>query len=82
MKLKTRNWSKRSDKRSEVLYSLSALLILVDVSAEMTEEEKAVIITDPELYDFVDKSTKFFQRALNDQYDVTFDYTAGAEYGG
>lgn len=48
----------------------------------MTEEEKAVIITDPELYDFVDKSTKFFQRALNDQYDVTFDYTAGAEYGG
>lgn len=48
----------------------------------MTEEEKAVIITDPELYEFVDKSTKFFQRALNDKYDVTFDYTAGTEYGG
>ena len=50
--------------------------------AEMTDEEKAVIITDPELYEFVDKSTKFFQRALNDKYDVTFDYTAGTEYGG
>jgi hypothetical protein len=49
---------------------------------EMTEEERATAVTDPELYDFVDKSTKYFQRALNDRYDVTFDYTAGTDFGG
>ena len=48
----------------------------------MTEEERASIITAPEFLDFVDRSSKILQRALNDGYDYIRDYTVGAEAGG
>ena len=54
----------------------------VGVFVEMTEEERASIITAPEFLDFVDRSSKILQRALNDGYDYIRDYTVGAEAGG
>ncbi|KAL5513179.1 hypothetical protein ACEPAH_3577 [Sanghuangporus vaninii] len=50
--------------------------------SEMTEEERASIFIAPEFLDFVDKSSKILQRALNDGYDYIRDYTVGAEAGG
>ncbi|KAL5492400.1 hypothetical protein ACEPAI_3847 [Sanghuangporus weigelae] len=49
--------------------------------SEMTEEERASIFIAPEFLDFVDKSSKILQRALNDGYDYIRDYTVGAEAG-
>ncbi|EAU90208.2 dynein intermediate chain [Coprinopsis cinerea okayama7 len=49
---------------------------------ELTEEERASILTAPEFLDFVEQSSKILQRALNDNYDYTRDYTIGAEAGG
>ncbi|KAF5338661.1 hypothetical protein D9611_012804 [Ephemerocybe angulata] len=49
---------------------------------ELTEEERASIVTAPEFLDFVEQSSKIVQRALNDNYDYIRDYTIGAESGG
>jgi dynein intermediate chain, cytosolic len=48
---------------------------------ELTEEEKASIIIAPEFLYFVEQSSKIVQRALNDNYDYTRDYTVGAQTG-
>lgn len=48
---------------------------------ELSEEERAFIIAAPEFLDFVDKSSKIVQRALNDGYDYIRDYTIGTEAG-
>lgn len=47
----------------------------------MTEEERLSIFTAPDFLDFVEQSTKIIQRALNDNYDYTRDYTIGTETG-
>ncbi|EIN06184.1 cytoplasmic dynein intermediate chain [Punctularia strigosozonata HHB-11173 SS5] len=49
---------------------------------ELTEEEKASILSAPEFLDFVEQSSKIVQRALNDNYDYIRDYTTGTETGG
>ncbi|CAL1714970.1 unnamed protein product [Somion occarium] len=49
---------------------------------EMTEEERNSIFSAPDFLDFVEQSTKIVQRALNDNYDYTRDYTIGTETGG
>ncbi|KAG5721336.1 Cytoplasmic dynein 1 intermediate chain 1 [Termitomyces sp. T112] len=49
---------------------------------ELSEEERAGILTAPEFIDFVEQSSKIVQRALNDGYDYIRDYTIGAESGG
>ncbi|THH27383.1 hypothetical protein EUX98_g6803 [Antrodiella citrinella] len=49
---------------------------------EMTEEEKHTVFSAPEFLEFLEQSTKIVQRALNDNYDYTRDYTIGAETGG
>ncbi|KAG6850761.1 hypothetical protein H0H93_008799 [Arthromyces matolae] len=49
---------------------------------KLTEEERAGILAAPEFLDFVEKSSKIVQRALNDGYDYIRDYTIGAESGG
>ncbi|KAF8310072.1 WD40 repeat-like protein [Clavulina sp. PMI_390] len=46
---------------------------------ELTEEERASILTSPEFFDFVEESSKIIQRALSDAYDYTRDYRIGAE---
>ncbi|TFK25590.1 dynein intermediate chain [Coprinopsis marcescibilis] len=48
---------------------------------ELTEEERASILSAPEFLDFVEQSSKILQRALNDNYDYIRDYTIGAESG-
>ena len=48
----------------------------------MTEEERTSVFTAPDFLDFVEQSTKIIQRALNDNYDYTRDYTIGTETGG
>lgn len=45
----------------------------------MTEEEKKLILTSPEFINFVDTSTKFVERALNETYDFMKDYTLGID---
>lgn len=52
------------------------------ISLELSEEERASIVTAPEFLDFVEQSSKIVQRALNDGYDYIRDYTIGAEAGG
>ncbi|KAG6895805.1 hypothetical protein C0992_012357 [Termitomyces sp. T32_za158] len=49
--------------------------------AQLSEEERAGILTAPEFLDFVEQSSKIVQRALNDGYDYIRDYTIGAESG-
>ncbi|TCD65904.1 hypothetical protein EIP91_002019 [Steccherinum ochraceum] len=49
---------------------------------EMSEEEKHSLFAAPEFLEFLEQSTKIVQRALNDNYDYTRDYTIGAETGG
>ncbi|KAH7926434.1 WD40 repeat-like protein [Leucogyrophana mollusca] len=49
---------------------------------ELTEEERASILSAPEFLDFVEQSSKILQRALNDGYDYIRDYTVGAEANG
>lgn len=48
---------------------------------ELSEEERASIFIAPEFLDFVEKSSKILQRALNDGYDYIRDYTVGADSG-
>lgn len=48
---------------------------------ELSEDERAGILTAPEFLDFVEQSSKIVQRALNDGYDYIRDYTIGAESG-
>ena len=57
-------------------------LRFVYFAAEMTEEEKHSVFSAPEFLEFLEQSTKIVQRALNDNYDYTRDYTIGAETGG
>ena len=52
-----------------------------DARADLTEEERTIILGAPEFADFVESSTKIIQRALNDNYDYIRDYTLGAESG-
>ena len=40
----------------------------------MSEEEKKIIFNLPEFKDFVDVSTKFVERAINENYDIMRDY--------
>ncbi|KAN0088532.1 WD40-repeat-containing domain protein [Tylopilus felleus] len=49
---------------------------------DLTEEERASILTAPEFLDFVEQSSKIVQRALNDGYDYIRDYTVGTETNG
>ncbi|KAL1929364.1 hypothetical protein VTP01DRAFT_1502 [Rhizomucor pusillus] len=46
---------------------------------DLTEEEKKLILTSPEFINFVDTSTKFVERALNETYDFMKDYTLGID---
>ncbi|KAG2007256.1 dynein intermediate chain [Coprinopsis cinerea AmutBmut pab1-1] len=46
---------------------------------EMTEEERVRILTAPELLEFIERTSKIVQRALNDNYDHLRDYTLDAE---
>ena len=55
---------------------------LILIGVEMTEEEKHSVFTAPEFLEFLEQSTKIVQRALNDNYDYTRDYTIGTEAGG
>ncbi|KAK1215473.1 hypothetical protein PQX77_021907 [Marasmius sp. AFHP31] len=48
---------------------------------EIPAEELAGILSAPELYEFVDSTTKMFYKALN-AYDYTRDYRVGTETGG
>jgi dynein intermediate chain len=48
---------------------------------ELSEEERASVLTAPEFLDFVEQSSKIVQRALNDGYDYIRDYTIGTETG-
>ena len=52
------------------------------VALDLTEEERASILTAPEFLDFVEQSSKIVQRALNDGYDYIRDYTVGTETNG
>ncbi|KAK7062570.1 hypothetical protein VNI00_000058 [Paramarasmius palmivorus] len=47
---------------------------------EIPPEELAGILSAPELFEFVDSTTKMFYKALND-YDFTRDYRVGTETG-
>lgn len=58
-------------------YSLGVFFL-----SDLTEEERASIVTAPEFLDFVEQSSKIVQRALNDGYDYIRDYTVGTETNG
>ena len=58
------------------------LIWFARVSSDLTEEERASILTAPEFLDFVEQSSKIVQRALNDGYDYIRDYTIGTESNG
>ncbi|KZV67028.1 WD40 repeat-like protein [Peniophora sp. CONT] len=45
---------------------------------ELSDDERAHIVSAPEFLDFVEQSSKIVQRALNDGYDYITDYTLGA----
>lgn len=46
---------------------------------ELSIEEKKMILTSPEFLSFVDTSSKFVERALNETYDFMKDYTLGVD---
>lgn len=54
---------------------------MIHVVIELSEEERANILSAPEFLDFVEDSSKIVQRALNDSYDYIRDYTIGTESG-
>ena len=56
--------------------------MLILYFTELTEEERASIVTAPEFLDFIEQSSKIVQRALNDNYDYIRDYTVSGEGGG
>lgn len=45
--------------------------------SELSEEEKKIIFNSPEFRDFVDLSTKYVERAINENYDIMRDYKEG-----
>ncbi|EIW79202.1 cytoplasmic dynein intermediate chain [Coniophora puteana RWD-64-598 SS2] len=53
-----------------------------DEIRDLTEDERAAIVGEPELRDFVDWSSRIFGRILSSGYDYIRDYTSGAEAGG
>lgn len=55
------------------------LLEPITCCTDLTEEERATILTSPEFLDFVEESSKIIQRALSDAYDYTRDYRIGAD---
>jgi dynein intermediate chain len=48
---------------------------------DLSEEERAGIFATPDFLEFIEQSSKFVQRALNDTYDYLSDYTRGLESG-
>ncbi|KAF2674745.1 putative dynein intermediate chain [Microthyrium microscopicum] len=44
----------------------------------LTEEEREAVITSQDFREFVDSSTKIIDRALDEQYDILFDYARGS----
>ncbi|KLO17967.1 WD40 repeat-like protein [Schizopora paradoxa] len=49
---------------------------------ELNEEERVSLFAANDFQDFMDRSSKIIERALNDDYDYIRDYTLGAEAGG
>ncbi|KAJ7281899.1 WD40-repeat-containing domain protein [Mycena rebaudengoi] len=49
---------------------------------ELSEEERAAYLSDPQVLEFIDDSTKIIHRVLNDHYNYMSDYTQGTETGG
>ena len=45
----------------------------------LSEDEKKLILASPEFLEFVDTSSKFVERALNETYDFMKDYTLGID---
>jgi len=45
----------------------------------LSEEEKKIIFNSPEFKEFVDISTKYVERAINENYDVLRDYQLGED---
>ena len=59
---------------------LSSILLrnrLIDT--ELSNEQKEAVFAAPEFAAFFESSTKIIQRALNDGYDYTQDYTIGLD---
>ena len=50
--------------------------------SELNEEERVSLFAATDFQDFMDRSSKIIERALNDEYDYIRDYTLGAEVGG
>ncbi|CAG8606043.1 17884_t:CDS:10 [Rhizophagus irregularis] len=46
---------------------------------ELSEEEKKIIFNLPEFRDFIDTSTKYVERAINENYDIMRDYREGED---
>ena len=44
---------------------------------ELSEEEKKLIFNLPEFKEFVDLSTKYVERAINENFDILRDYKEG-----
>lgn len=49
------------------------------IGSELSNEQKQAIFAAPEFAAFFENSTKIVQRALNDAYDYTKDYTIGLD---
>ncbi|KAG2224343.1 hypothetical protein INT45_006743 [Circinella minor] len=45
----------------------------------LSEDEKKLILASPEFLEFIDTSSKFVERALNETYDFMKDYTLGID---
>ena len=70
-----------SNRRSKVVKAYSFHINHLN-SVDLTEEERASLLSAPEFLEFVEMSSKIVQRALNDNYDYIRDYTVGTESGG
>jgi dynein intermediate chain, cytosolic len=44
----------------------------------LNEEELEAVLHSPDFIDFIDKSTKVMERALDEDYDILVDYTQGS----
>jgi hypothetical protein len=80
-KKKLQNLTRRLRRRFGVGGFLTVLKRILTGYQELTEEERATIFVAPEFLNFVEQSSKIVQRALNDNYDYTRDYTVGAQTG-
>ncbi|KAK6182462.1 hypothetical protein SNE40_010147 [Patella caerulea] len=47
------------------------------VVRELTEEEKELILNDPEFNTFISKTSRIMERALAENYDILIDYSGG-----